>query len=116
MRIEPDQKYSEIPCSYASLYIAMDVFRKTDPKPVVPDGTSYLTLDAADRLFKKYFPRARRYYYNKDNRVILNLFLQTNNQKVIICVKGHYLFANGRNYYSFFDNNLDEIIGIWYLQ
>lgn len=33
-----------------------------------------------------------------------------------VCLLGHYIYIDNDNYYSFFDNDEDEVVCIWWLK
>lgn len=65
---------------------------------------------------REYLPIAKRIDFKKNERPLLKEFLQTNETRCCICVLGHYLYADAQTYWSFFDNDDDKVIAVWYLR
>lgn len=76
----------------------------------------YLTLDNMNRYIRKNLPVIKKDYYKRGERPLLKELLKDNKKKAIICVRGHYVYADQDRYYSFFDNDEDEVICIWWLK
>lgn len=80
-------------------------------------NNGYLKLADMNRALK-WLMRVQEYrYFKKTERIKLEqlAFLVNPSGKAIICVKGHFIYANKDTYYSYFDNDNDEIVAIWYL-
>ena len=60
-------------------------------------------------------PISKRIYYRRAERISLNDFLENNKEKCIVCVLGHYIFVNRGDYYSYFDNEDDVVVCVWYI-
>lgn len=78
----------------------------------------YTTLDDANKYIRSIFKVKKRHHFNRNDRPALStihLIDEIKDEKCIICVKGHYIYYNGRSYFSAFDNDLDEIIEVWVL-
>lgn len=119
MRIEPESKYMGFPCSYVATGCAYEdmtggVFRPDLPEGLKDDG--YLTLDGANTFIRKFLRVRKKSYYTKAKRVTLREFLETNTEKCCVCVYGHFLYANGKDYWSFFENEDDKVVCVWYLK
>ena len=37
-------------------------------------------------------------------------------ENAIVCCYGHFIYLNGDNYYSFFDNENDKVVAVWELK
>ena len=122
MRFEPDPKYSGLPCSVVGTgcayeYTTGNYFplnsKTTRPYGIRPDG--YLPLDAEDKYIRGFVQVDRKKYYKRGERPLLKDFLATNDKVCAVCVYGHFIFVAKNTYWSFFDNDNDEIVQIWYL-
>lgn len=80
------------------------------------DGTGYLSLDGFNRLVRAHFPVQKKVYYNRANRVLLKDYLTMLDQAALICVKGHFIYADKKDYWSFFDNANDPVVCVWLLK
>lgn len=76
----------------------------------------YLRLRDMNQFAREYLPIAKRIDFKKNERPRLKEFLQTNETRCCICVLGHYLYADAQTYWSFFDNDDDKVIAVWYLR
>ena len=118
-RKEPDKKYRGQPCSVTCVGTAYDNVHTWPFEIVKPEGMrydGYLKLHNMNRFAREYLPIARRVDFKKSERPQLKEFLQTNEAQCCICVLGHYLYADARTYWSFFNNDDDEVIAVWYLR
>jgi len=119
MQIKPAAKYAGLPCSYVGAGCAYeDLYKKPFGVPL-PSGyhkDGYLSLDNMNKFFRQHLPVKRKLYYNQKNRILLSELLAQNKTPMIICVKGHCLYANKGNYISFFNNDTDPVVCIWYLE
>lgn len=117
-RITPDKKYEALPCSYVGAGCAYEnLFKKpfTAPLPEGYHDDGYLSLDNMNRFIRQYLPVKKKLYYNRANRFPLSQLLEQNKTPMIICVKGHCIYANHGDYASFFENKNDPVVCIWYL-
>ena len=119
MRYNPSANLYNTPCSIVALdtayrdiyneFIAIDEIVRTRP-----DG--YLALSKMQVYIKLLFKVKKSIQYTKKDRFKLKEFLQNNDKKCIICLLGHYIYVDGKNYYSFFQNLEDEVVKIWYVE
>lgn len=119
MRFEPHPKYHGHPCSYVGTGCAYeDVYGKPFDKPLPPglkdDG--YATLETENKYLRSIIPVRKKQYFRKGERPILKNFLLQNSERCCICVYGHFIYANEHDYWSYFNNDNDEIVCIWYLK
>lgn len=75
-----------------------------------------LTESGESGFSTTYYRYPKYVYYKRGERPALKEFLKTNFEKCGICVYGHFIYAEGPDYWSFFDNDNDEIVAIWYLK
>jgi hypothetical protein len=121
MRHDPDPKFDGLPCSVVGTgtayeYLTGSYFSTASrnmPYGLKPDG--YLSLDLEDKYIRRFLTVKRKKYYKKDERMTLSDFLLGYKGPAAICVLGHFLFAVNGDYWSFFDNELDEVVCVWYL-
>ncbi len=119
MRIEPNAKYQGLPCSFVGVGCAYEdikhmCFCTAMPEGIKEDG--YLTLDSANRFIRQFLSVKKKVYYKRDIRIPLKEFLNQNTEKCCICVLGHFIYVSGSDYWSFFDNEDDPVVCVWYLK
>lgn len=119
MRITPAARYQGMPCSYVGTGCAYEDYYG-EPFPALPspelkeDG--WLTLEGNNRYIRAYLPVRKKVYYKRSERPRLRDFLAKNNEKCGVCVYGHFIYVNGHDYWSFFDNDDDPVVCVWYLR
>ena len=118
-RIIPADIYENKPCSFVALGCAMDDYGYTDSEiyesaKLRADG--YLTLDEMNRYIRDHVNIRKKVYYKRSIRKTLKDFLSDNKSRAIICVTGHYIYADGSIYYSYYDNFKDEVVCVWYMK
>lgn len=119
VRKEPDKKYRGQPCSVTCVGTAYDHIHTWPFTIIKPEGMrydGYLRLRDMNQFAREYLPIAKRIDFKKNERPRLKEFLQTNETRCCICVLGHYLYADTQTYWSFFDNDDDKVIAVWYLR
>lgn len=119
IRKEPDKKYQGQPCSVTCVGTAYDHIHTWPFTIVKPEGIrydGYLSLKYMNQFTREFLPVAKRVDFKKNERPQLKDFLSTNDARCCICVLGHYLYADTQTYWSFFDNDNDEVIAVWYLR
>lgn len=119
MQIIPNERFNGMPCSMVALYyaykniynqrIAVNEIIKTRP-----DG--YLALAKMNNYINMFFKVKKAQQYGSAKSFTLKEFLQTNDKKAILCLLGHYIYVDGKNYFSFFNNLYDKIVKIWYVE
>lgn len=119
MRFNPKSKYHDKPCSYVGTGCAYEdyfgwPFLAGLPENLRADGWS--SLDNTNKYVRKHLPVRKKVYFKRGTRPLLRDFLKDNEEKCLICVYGHFVYAKGRDYWSFFDNDNDEIVCIWFLK
>ena len=119
-RITPSDIYAGMPCSMVAVGTAMnltlgDAVWALKPSELHEDG--YLSLDAMNRLIRACMSVSKREYYRRGERPALRDFAHAHlGQRAVICVAGHYIYFDGRDYHSFFWNGGDPVISVWYLE
>ena len=117
MRIQPDLKYNGYPCSYVATGTAVN--RILGIEIDLPDGLhddGYLSLKSENKYIRSLLPIKKYDYYKRGERPKLKELLKNNQRKAVICVYGHLLYADKNNYYSFFDNDEDEVVAVWWIK
>lgn len=119
MRIKPNDKYDNMPCSYVGVGCAYeDIYNKEFDEPL-PDGMKqdgYLSLDNANKFIRQHLDVKKKKYFKGDERMTLAQFLEMNEEKCCVCVYGHFIYVNKHDYWSFFNNDHTEVVCVWYLK
>lgn len=114
-RVEPNKSLYSYPCSITAVSCAKGnnhLYIGNVPEHIGKDG--YVTLKDANRYIRDSLHVKKRIDYKRGQRPLLNnLHIDG---KAIICVLGHFLYADGETYYSFFDNENDEVVAVWLLK
>lgn len=119
MRYTPNKKYECFPCSYVATGCAYEDYFKKPFEEELPDGlkdSGWLTLDNENRYIRSLLPIKKKVYYKRVERFPLHDFLATNKGRAVVCVYGHLIYVKDKDYYSFFDNEDDPIVCVWYLK
>ena len=121
MRITPDSKYIDMPCAHVAIGTAYErrFFRKPLPWQAlmsISRADGYCTLRDADSAIRRLLPVRKKVYFKRNERMPLSKFLSANEAHCIVCVLGHYVYAEGGTYYSFFDNDDDPVVCAWYIE
>ena len=120
MQIIPNERFNGIACSKVALYYAYkDIYKqKIAVNEIIqtrPDG--YLALAKMNHYINMFFHVKSAKQYSKQERFSLAEFLlKGNDKKCIICLLGHYIYVDGKDYYSFFENSNDKVVKIWYVE
>lgn len=114
-RIEPSLLYNQMPCSIVAISCAcgnlQHVLKESEALDYRADG--YLTLQQMNKLVRSCLSVKRRIDFKRGERPKLkDLHID---EKAIVCVLGHYLYLNNDIYYSFFDNDEDDVVAAWLL-
>lgn len=118
-RIEPDEKYRGLPCSYVGAGCAYEDITQEAFNMALPDGLKsdgYLSLDNFNRFLRQILPVRKKQYFKRIERFTLREFLETNEARCCVCVYGHLIYVNGKDYWSFFDNDNDKVVCVWYFK
>lgn len=118
-RIIPSDIYKEIPCSVVALGCALGITSKNDLEGLFSDelkADGYLSLNGMNKLIRAHIDVKKRVNYKRGERPILVEFAHSHKgQKAVICVAGHFIYFDGRDYHSFFWNGGDPVISVWYV-
>lgn len=117
MRISPNKIYDGYPCSIVSVGCAVEARggRLTD----IPEGlknNGYLKLEDMNRYIRALLPIQKKEYFKRGERTVLIDFLKRNTRKAVVCLRGHYVYVDGADYWSFFKNEYDEVICVWWIK
>lgn len=105
----------KFPCSILALGLAIAQAKlKVDEIGIKVDKSGYCQLRNIDEAIKIHFKVEQYRYYRDNARKKLGEFIEFPGQ-YIVCVKGHYIYVDGENYYSFFDNSEDMVVAYWKL-
>lgn len=115
-RILPNTWLESTPCLIVSVCSALRcgpvVFEADDYPKLRDDG--YATLNAANKWIRSHLNVRKRVTYKRGERPKLReLDLDG---EAIVCVLGHYIYADKDTYWSFFDNDDDEVVTVWLLK
>lgn len=118
-RILPDECYRGLPCSAVALGCALHVCDQEAVRGLIsPELRSdgYLSLDGMNRLIRANMSVERRENFRRGERPALRDFAHSHlGKRAIVCVLGHYLYFDGRDYHSFLWNGGDPVVSVWYL-
>lgn len=111
-QVLPDKKFENLPCGMVAVGTAK--YNEIIPFKgnMRPDG--YITLNDMNRYIRSNLYVKKRTDYRRGQRPIFGEMVFS--CKAIVCVKGHYIYVDSDDYYSFFDNSNDEVITIWQLR
>lgn len=118
MRIIPVDKYRGLPCSYVGTGCAYEDITKKEFDVDLPDSLKsdgYMTLEGENKFLRQFLPVKKKVYYKRSERILLRDFLRSNTDCCCICVLGHFIYAKGGDYWSFFNNDNDPVVCVWYL-
>lgn len=112
-RAEPQEGLRGVPCLIVAVSCARGAMLAEEPE-LKEDG--YATLAVANKYIRQHLNVKKRIDYKRGDRPRLSEFLTEFSGKALICVLGHFLYADGSTYYSFFDNEQDDVVSVWLLK
>ena len=118
-RIVPNEIYRELPCSVVAVGCALGIadsetLRGLCSSDLHDDG--YLSLRSMNALIRANTGVRKQEYFKRGHRPVLRDFAHEHlGSKAIICLLGHYVYYDGKDYHSFFWNGGDEVVSVWYL-
>lgn len=119
-RCLPDECLRPFPCSMVAMGSALGIRNKRDIRAITPYGLhddGYLSLDMMNKYIREHLPVVKKEQFRRGERPCLRDYLNNGFEgKAIICVKGHYIYAKNKRYYSFLYNGDDEVICVWKLR
>lgn len=110
-QIVPNNELQSLPCSNVAISCAL---HKTIIIPT-SHNDGWMTLKDCNKAVRKYcnVKRGGYKYFKRGERPLLkNLKLS----KAIVCVYGHLLYLENNNYWSFFNNENDEVVAYWEIE
>lgn len=117
----PDDIYRGLPCSIVAVGNAMGIKSRDEiikpqnrPQGLHEDG--YLSLKDMNTYIRSKRKVVKKTVFKRGERPSLWQFLQTNKGEAIICLFGHFVYAKGQDYYSYFKNDDDDVVCVWYLK
>lgn len=76
----------------------------------------YLSLDGLNGLIRAHSLVIKRENFRRGERPALRDFAHSHlGRRAVVCVLGHYLYFDGRDYHSFLWNGGDPVVSVWYL-
>lgn len=124
-RILPPKEWENEPCSLCAVKTALKLnippeYKHLFSEMVVPDGyilrkDGYAALNSMNKLVRFNLSVRKRIDYKRGERPLLKEYIPNNQERAIICVLGHYIYQEYDTYYSFFDNDNDEVVSVWIL-
>lgn len=117
MRISPKNIYNKLPCSIVAVGCA--VGERNGRIIEAPKGlkyNGYLPLNDMNRYIRSLLPIRKKEYFKRGERPLLKDILPGNDRKAVVCLLGHYVYIDGEDYYSFFKNEMDPVVCIWWIK
>jgi len=119
-QIIPDDIYWELPCSIVAVGCALGYTKEEDVANLDSDKLKYdgyLTLKGMNTLVRSCLTVKRALYYKKKERMTLKDFIKEyEGSKAVICLLGHFIYYDGKDYHSFFKNDDDLVVQVWFLK
>ena len=118
-RIIPSDIYRGEPCSIVAVGCALGIgdsmgLLALDTPETHDDG--YLSLDGMNRFIRANLAITKVDYFRRFERPALRDWAHEHlGQRAVVCVLGHFLYFDGRDYHSFFWNGGDPVVKVWYL-
>lgn len=119
MRKTPPKVYNGIPCSIVSVGCALGENNKSviqKAKGLELKNNGYLTLKDMNKYIRSCISIQKYEYYKRTERFTLKELLNNNTKKAIVCLLGHYVYIDSKDYYSFFKNEEDNVVAIWWIK
>ena len=116
-RITPKSIYKGLPCSLVAVGCAIgEKDGKVIEKATGLKDTGYLTLNDMNKYIRSLLPIQKKDYFKRGERPKLKELLEDNNRKAVVCLLGHYVYIDKDKYYSFFKNEYDDVVCIWWIK
>ena len=116
-RITPKSIYRGAPCSVVAVGCAIGIAARERlgalySPSLHSDG--YLSLNGMNELIRANTSVVRRVNFKRGQRPVLRDWAHKHiGTKAVVCVSGHFVYFDGRDYHSFFWNGGDEVISVW---
>ena len=118
-RIIPADIYKGVPCSAVAVGCALGVSSQAAVKRLMSPGLrghGWLSFKDMNILIRAHLGVLQRGRYRGSDRPTLRDFAHSHRgQRAILCVASHYIYFDGRDYYSFFWNGGSLVNEIWFL-
>lgn len=118
-QIIPSDIYRGLPCSVVSVGCACQVDDLSGLSAFVSDdlhSDGYLSLDGMNRLIRANKKVKKTQYFRRWERPTLKDWAcEHPGQKAVICLLGHFIYFDGQDYHSFFVNDNDPVVKVWFL-
>lgn len=119
-RVMPNNIYKGLPCSVVSVGCALGVDAWSGLNGLFSSdlkSNGFLSFKAMNALIRANMAVAGRSRYNREDRPVLREFAHANpGRRAILCVGSHYVYFDGKDYYSFFFNGDCKVMEIWWLE
>lgn len=118
-RIVPGRIFAGEPCSVVAVGCALNVKSQAAVealKSPLLHSDGYLSLDGMNRLIRANMRIKKRTNFARGARPCLRDFCHEFKGRAIVCVKGHFVYVENGDYYSFLKNGSDEVITVWEIQ
>lgn len=119
-RITPNDIYQGLPCSVVSAGCSLGITDLSALSALVSDdlhNDGYLSLDGMNKLIRGNQKVRRCDYYKRGNRPSLLEWASSHaGARAVICLLGHFIYFDGEDYHSFFENDYDPVVKVWYLE
>lgn len=119
-RIIPANIYLGLPCSVVAAGCALGTDDLNALAGLVSDDLhddGYLSLDGMNRLIRANQRVKKCEYFKRGQRPTLQAWANMHiGQRAVICLYGHFIYFDGTDYYSFFYNDYDLVVKVWYLE
>ena len=113
-RIIPDQFLSGMPCSIVAVACAKGEMPDITEYSRKLKSDGYASLNVANRFIRDNLDIRKRTDYKRGQRPKLkDLHLKG---KAVVCVYGHLIYLDGETYWSFFDNEDDDVVTVWLIK
>ena len=116
----PDDIYREQPCSVVAVGCALNITESDALERLKSDSLhsdGYLSLKAMESLIRANMEVTGKAYFKRGERPALRDFAHANEgRKAVICLLGHYVYFDGRDYHSFFWNGGDPVVQAWFIK
>lgn len=110
IRHTPPDEYKHDPCSIVGIGCATEKHLHFSTSHA--DG--YMTLRDMNKIVRENCTVKKRIDYKRGQRPKLrDLHLDG---RALVCVYGHFLYVDREEYWSFFDNEDDEVVAVWLLK
>ena len=117
-RIIPNDIYRGLPCSMVAVGSAKgETQRRKLQRPEGLRADGYLSLSNMTKYIKENLDVAKKETFKRGERPKLRDWVHANiGKKAVVCCLGHFVYVDGRDYYSYFYNGGDDVVCTWILK